>query len=59
MPLAKPYPPTEVDYQDWNDLVDNYAEKAVTIAARAPRISSLVAPGLAIALDELGTKRYS
>ena len=31
MPLAKPYPPTEIDYQDWNDLVDNYAGKASTL----------------------------
>ena len=30
MPLSKPYPPTEIDYQDWNDLADNYAGKAVT-----------------------------
>ena len=30
MPLAKPYPPIEIDYQDWNDLVDNYVGKAIT-----------------------------
>ena len=30
MPLSKPYPPTEIDYKDWNDLADNYAGKAVT-----------------------------
>ena len=30
MPLSKPYPPTEIDYQDWNDLADIYAGKAVT-----------------------------
>jgi hypothetical protein len=36
MPLSKPYPPTEIDYQDWDDLADNYAGKAVTkIVARA------------------------
>jgi len=31
MPLPKPYPPTEIDYEDWNDLADNYAGKAVTL----------------------------
>ncbi len=31
MPLAKPYPPTEIDYQDWDDLADNYAGKATTL----------------------------
>ncbi|MBC8497733.1 hypothetical protein ISS40_01135 [Candidatus Bathyarchaeota archaeon] len=31
MPLSKPYPPTEISYQDWNDLADNYAGKAATL----------------------------
>jgi len=31
MPLNKPYPPTEISYQDWNDLADNYAGKAATL----------------------------
>ncbi|MGD2200491.1 MAG: right-handed parallel beta-helix repeat-containing protein [Candidatus Bathyarchaeota archaeon] len=31
MPLDKPYPPTEIDYQDWDDLADNYAGKAATL----------------------------
>ena len=31
MPLAKPYPPEEIDYEDWNDLADNYAGKATTL----------------------------
>ena len=31
MPLAKPYPPTEISYTDWNDLADNYAGKAATV----------------------------
>ena len=30
MPLSKPFPPTEIDYQDWNELADYYAGKAVT-----------------------------
>ena len=30
MPLAKPYPPTEIDYQNWDDLADKYAGKAAT-----------------------------
>ena len=31
MPLNKPYPPVEIDYNDWNDLADNYAGKATTL----------------------------
>jgi hypothetical protein len=31
MPLPKPYPSTEIDYEDWNDLADNYAGKAATL----------------------------
>ena len=31
MPLPKPYPPIEIDYEDWNDLADNYAGKAATL----------------------------
>ena len=31
MPLAKPYPPEEIDYEDWNDLAENYAGKATTL----------------------------
>lgn len=31
MPLAKPYPPTEISYTDWNDLADHYAGKAATL----------------------------
>ena len=30
MPLSKPYPPVEIDWEDWNDLAENYAGKAVT-----------------------------
>ena len=25
MPLPKPYPPTEIDYQDWDDLAATHA----------------------------------
>lgn len=35
MPLPKPYPPNEIDYQDWDDLADNYAGKAVTLIVDA------------------------
>ena len=35
MPLNKPYPPTEIDYSDWNDLADNYAGKAATLIVDA------------------------
>ena len=35
MPLNKPYPPTAIDYADWNDLADNYAGKAVTLIVDA------------------------
>lgn len=31
MPLPKPYPPSEIDFEDWNDLADNYAGKATTL----------------------------
>jgi len=31
MPLAKPYPPTEIDWEDWNELADHYAGKAATL----------------------------
>lgn len=31
MPLPKPYPPSEIDYEDWNDLADNYAGKCATL----------------------------
>ena len=31
MPLPKPYPPTPIDYEDWNDLADHYAGKATTL----------------------------
>ena len=30
MPLIKPYPPIEINWEDWNDLADNYAGKAAT-----------------------------
>jgi hypothetical protein len=30
MPLKKPYPPVEIDWEDWDDLADNYAGKAAT-----------------------------
>jgi len=30
MPLVKLYPPTEIDWEDWNDLADNYAGKVAT-----------------------------
>ena len=33
MPLPKPYPPNEIDYQDWGNLSDNYAGKAATLTA--------------------------
>jgi parallel beta-helix repeat protein len=35
MPLSKPYPPTEIDWEDWNDLADNYAGKATTLIVDA------------------------
>ncbi|MBL7080643.1 right-handed parallel beta-helix repeat-containing protein [Candidatus Bathyarchaeota archaeon] len=35
MPLPKPYPPNEIDYQDWDDLSDNYAGKAATLIVDA------------------------
>ena len=35
MPLTKPYPPDEIDYEDWNDLADNYAGKAATLIVDA------------------------
>ena len=35
MPLPKPYPPDEIDFEDWNDLADNYAGKATTIIVDA------------------------
>jgi len=35
MPLPKPYPGAEIDYQDWNDLADNYAGKAATVIVDA------------------------
>jgi hypothetical protein len=31
MPLLKPYPPTEIDHEDWNDLAENYCGKVVTL----------------------------
>jgi len=33
MPLTKPYPPVEIDYEDWEDLADNYAGKAAIVPA--------------------------
>ena len=35
MPLSKPYPPVEIDYEDWEDLADNYAGKATTLIVDA------------------------
>jgi len=31
MPHEKANPPTEIDYDDWNDLANNYARKAATL----------------------------
>jgi len=33
MPLSKPYPPVEIDYEDWGDLADNYAGKVAIVSA--------------------------
>lgn len=31
MPLPKPYPPTDISYQDWDTLADHYAGRPTTV----------------------------
>lgn len=42
MPLAKPYPPTEIDWRDWNDLADNYAGEGNRLHSRRWREGRLL-----------------
>ena len=53
MPLNKPYPPTAIDYSDWNDLADNYAGKATTLIVDASGKGDYIT--LQEALDALPT----